>query len=355
MTNFSRLLTLAVAAASLAVLSPVVAAQNNQQQNRQQQQRSQQEQRDLQALVQLVDAVSAGKQPAPSDIPVAWYSQHFIKGPDGATYIPFTLTLDGSGLKQPAAAMYIRVVNKEPAPAPAPAQQNNNNRNRNEQQRVIYPWDQVQFLNIPASNKVSRGIQLKPGQYEVFIAVKEATVGEPPRNAPPAKVGLLRRDLTVPDFNGPDMATSDIIIASAIEPLSAPMTREQQQENPYTLGALQIVPAPGGRLKKSGELGIMFWIYGIQHQNGKPNVVIEYNFHQKVGAEEKYFNKTTPQELNAQTIAPQFDLTMGHQLTSIQQLPLGSFPVGDFRLEIKITDKISGKTLTKNLNFTVEA
>jgi hypothetical protein len=29
--------------------------------------------------------------------------------------------------------------------------------------------------------------------------------------------------------------------------------------------------------------------------------------------------------------------------------------VGDYRLEIKLTDKISGKTLTQNVNFTVEA
>ena len=32
-----------------------------------------------------------------------------------------------------------------------------------------------------------------------------------------------------------------------------------------------------------------------------------------------------------------------------------SFPVGEYRLEIKLIDKISGQTLTHNETFTVEA
>jgi hypothetical protein len=38
-----------------------------------------------------------------------------------------------------------------------------------------------------------------------------------------------------------------------------------------------------------------------------------------------------------------------------QELPLGSFPEGEFRLEIKVTDKLSGKTLTHNVTFVVTA
>ena len=36
-------------------------------------------------------------------------------------------------------------------------------------------------------------------------------------------------------------------------------------------------------------------------------------------------------------------------------VPLASFPVGEYRLEIKVTDKVSGQTLTQNANFTVES
>lgn len=352
--HFSRLLTLAVAAASVTLLSPVVAAQGN---NQQEQKRSQAEQRDIQAVVQLVDAVTMGKQPAPMDIGVMWDSNHFVKGGDGSTYIPFTVTIDRNQLAMPGAALYVRVVSKAAAAAPAAAPAEQNNRNRNQQPaRVVYPWDNVHFLDVPATGKVSRAMALKPGEYEVFVAVKERGPAEPPRNAPPAKMGLLRRDLTVPDFNSPDLSTSSVIIANTIEPITTPLTREQQQENPYTFGTMRVVPSSDMKLKKASELQVLFWIYGTQQQAGKPNVTVEYNFHVKnPDGTEKYFNKTAPQDLNAQTLPPQFDVAAGHQLPGSLVVPLMSFPVGDYRLEIKITDKVSGKMLTQNTNFTVEA
>lgn len=363
MMHIPRLLTLAVAVASLSAVSPVVAQQqrNQQQQNQnnqQQQQRSQAEQRDIQALVQLVDAVSAGQQPAPTDISVTWDSSHFVKSGDGSTYIPYTVSI--GQLAMPGTALYVRVVDKKaPPPAPAPAA-NQNNQNRNQAQpppRVVYPWDNIYFLNLPTDGKVSRALALRPGEYEVFIAVKERTVGEPPRNAPPpaaGKAGLLRRDLTVPDFGLPELNTSTVIIANSIEPLTQPLSREQQQENPYVFGTMKVVPSPDLKLKKSGELQVLFWVYGTQVTNGKPDVVIDYNFHQKTAEGEKYFNKTAPQPLNAETLPPQFDVAMGHQLPGSLVVPLASFPEGEYRLEIKVTDKLANnKVFTQNATFTV--
>ena len=50
---------------------------------------------------------------------------------------------------------------------------------------------------------------------------------------------------------------------------------------------------------------------------------------------------------------PNFDFAAGHQLQSGQAVPLASFPEGDYRLEIKIIDKLANKTLTREINFTV--
>ena len=86
----------------------------------------------------------------------------------------------------------------------------------------------------------------------------------------------------------------------------------------------------------------------------QPDVSVEYNFYQRLsGQPEKFFNKTNPQNLNAQTLPPNFDFAAGHQLQSGQAVPLASFPEGDYRLEIKVTDKIANKTLTREINFTV--
>ena len=48
-----------------------------------------------------------------------------------------------------------------------------------------------------------------------------------------------------------------------------------------------------------------------------------------------------------------FDFAAGHQLQSGQAVPLASFPEGDYRLEIKVIDELSSKSVTRNVNFTV--
>ena len=115
-----------------------------------------------------------------------------------------------------------------------------------------------------------------------------------------------------------------------------------------------IVPAMSTKFTKKAELSTFLLIYNAKTDAGqKPDVTVEYNFYAKQGGTEKFFNKTSPQNLNAQTLPPEFDLAAGHQLQSGQAVPLASFPEGDYRLEIKITDKIGNKTLTRDVNFSV--
>ena len=148
------------------------------------------------------------------------------------------------------------------------------------------------------------------------------------------------------------MCSSDL--AETVEQVQASLNNEQQQENPYTFGSMKIIPSGEPKFKKEGELQVVFWIYGATPDaNKKPDVQIEYNFHQKSAEGEKYFNKTAPQQLNASTLPPQFDTALGHQLPGSLVVPLASFPAGDYRLEIKITDKPSGKTLTRDVTFSV--
>ena len=94
---------------------------------------------------------------------------------------------------------------------------------------------------------------------------------------------------------------------------------------------------------------------GVDPATKKPNVEVEYNFHQKTADGEKFFNKTEPQVMNAETLPPQFDMAAGHQLPGSLSVPLSSFPEGDYRLEVKLTDKTSGKTVTRESVFNVAA
>ncbi|MGH8432567.1 MAG: hypothetical protein ACREUF_19430, partial [Solimonas sp.] len=207
-----------------------------------------------------------------------------------------------------------------------------------------------------AGGTVARALMLKAGEYDLFVAIKEQTPQQPPRNAPPAKSGLLRHTLTVPDYNGPDISISTPIVADTVMPLQAPLSAEEQRSNPYTFGGtLQVVPAADATLKTSDDFQLLFWIYGVADNNGIPDVTIEYNFHHKTAEGEKFFNKTQPQTINQTTLPAGFSIKEGHQVLGFLGVPLKSFPAGEYRTEIKITDKISGKTLTHNATFTVQA
>jgi hypothetical protein len=166
---------------------------------------------------------------------------------------------------------------------------------------------------------------------------------------------MLTHAVDVPDLWNDELNTSSVLVAERIDPLPAPLTAEQSIDRPYALGAMEIIPALGTKFAKSAELSTFLLIYNAKTDSAnKPNVTVEYNFYVKEGAEEKFFNKTNPQELNAQTLPPQFDFAAGHQLQSGQGVPLASFPAGDYRLEIKVTDKNNAdKSLTRNVAFTV--
>jgi hypothetical protein len=373
--HIRRVVGLAVALALLASAVPMLAQRDNNRQQQQQQQ-TRQADPDTVTLVRLVEAVSTAQQPAPTDIKLAWDSNHFVKGQGGITYVPFTLDIDRSQLAAPGVALYIRIVDKnQPAAPPPPAQppaQQGNNRNQKPAPAPpapTYAWDNIHFLDIPADGKLSRAVALRPGEYTAYIALKERSTAPPPppagqkpaqgaAAAPPAATGkmtVLQRDLSVPDFNKPELQTSSVILASSVEPVTTQLSPAEQESNPYVFGPMRIVPNRQGRFSKAQELQVIFWIYGASEAaGGKPDVQVEFNFHAKAAdGSEKYFNKTEPQQLNAQTLPPEFSVAAGHQLPGSLVVGLTPFPVGDYRLEIKVTDKPSGKAVTQNVNFTV--
>ena len=357
-----RVLAFGVVLACVVGVSSASAQRNN---NQRQPQRSKAELQDIETLVRLVDAVGMGQQPAPTDIPITWESNHFVKGQGGITYIPYTFLVDRSKMLSRNVALYVRMVDKKaPPPAalpPAATEGGKNQKNEKGEQpaaplpRPTYAWDNLQFIEMPAEGKLSRAVALAPGEYDAYIAIKErGTEQKEQKNAPLPKIGLLHRTVTVPDFNVAALVTSSVILATSVEPQTTALSPAQQEENPYVFGPMKIVPSVDGKFLKSAELQVVFWIYGAaEGTGGKPDVQVEYNFHQRLAEGEKYFNKTAPQQLNAQTLPPEFSVAAGHQLPGSLVVPLTSFPAGEYRLEIKVTDKPSGKMVTENVNFTV--
>ena len=304
--------------------------------------RSKQEQQEIETLVKLVDGVMTGATPAPTDITMT-LEPFFMKSQEQRTFVPFVLTVNGA--PKTDAAMYVRVVN--PAAPPDP-----------KAKKVEYPWDDIHF--IPAAQlagdpvKLNRVFMATAGAYDVYVAFKERLPEKAPKNSV-AKIGVLKTQVKVPDFYNGELATSTILVADKVNMLSAPINPEEARERPFVFGMQELLPAPDMEFKKSEELSIFFQVYNAGlDSNGKPNLTLEYEFHRQEAAGEKFFNKTNPQNVNASNLPAQFDPAKFPVPGGIT-VPLASFTEGDYRLNVKITDKANNnKVLSQDIKFTVK-
>jgi hypothetical protein len=326
-------------------------------QNKDDKKRDDAQKKEIQNIVKLVDDAATAGQAATNDLSLTWLREDVLKAQGNKEYVPFTVSIDPSKVTGDKIAFYWRVVAKNgaaAAPEPAPGAKKDDKKDSKSQ----YAYEDITFVPVTAGTtpfKISRSFTVPAGDYDVFIVAKEPTPEKAPKNAPPAKLSMIKQTVKVPDFWHGDLATSSVILAQRIDPLATPLTPQQQADRPYALGQMEIVPTFESKFTKKSELSTFMLIYNpkVDAQN-KPDVSVEYNFYQKpAGQPEKFFNKTNPQNLNAQTLPPQFDLAAGHQLPGSLAVPLTSFPEGEYRLEIKVTDKIANASITRDVKFSV--
>jgi len=323
---------------ALVMTATFAAAQQAQQQAPK---RNKQEQQELERIVKAVDDVMAG-QPAPADSTIA-LEPFFFRAADNKMFVPMVLTITNA--PKTDSVMLIRI-----APAGATF-------NPKERKKVEYPWEDAHFLTAahvtgePA--RLTRGFMAPAGTYDLYIALKERLPEKAPKNAV-AKTTVHKSSITVPDFFNGELSISSIMVVDKVNNLTAPLTPLEARERPLVFGATEIVPVSDMEFKKSEEFNLNFQIYNAGlDANGKPDLVLEYEFFRADGAEEKPFNKTNPQTVNASNIPPNYDASK-FPLPGGIGIPLTSFPEGSYRLAMKITDKVSGKVLTKDMKFTVK-
>jgi hypothetical protein len=341
------------------------------------------QQAEMAAAVKLMDDVMGG-QPAPTDFAFTFVN-HSMKSRDNKMFVPFILTFDKSKPLPANATYYLRVVNKatigdtqkkmaehkaaiDKAATMARLDPENNELSEAEAKlraqapKVEWAFEDIRtgqnFAAPPAGApfRWAAALAVPTGEYDVYVLFKEPI---PKDKKATAKAGVLKTTITVPNYFTEELATSSIFVTSQVDQLKAVPTLEDMAKYPYIFGMMRIVPAMDAvpKFAKKDEISIVFYIYNpaLDKTTGKPNLSVDYNFYHKVEGAEKFFNRTEPQLLNDKTLGATFDLKAGHQLLGGMGLPLASFPEGDYRLEIKVTDKTTGKVKVENQQFTIIA
>lgn len=315
---------------------------------------------ELQTLVDVVSAAIDGELVQHED-PFAFKSD-FMKGMDGVTYVPFTVTLAPESLSESSLAMYVYVTPHvdEQAVASAPSDGSSDD-GRLGFGLPTAAFEDAFFIDVSAAKAengpivLSRAFTAAGGTYDVYVAIRDSMGEESADSAdgtPP--VLMVKSEVEVPDYWNGQLQTSSIIVAEVVEPLEQPLTPEEQSTSPYSLGTTRIVPKQDSNFAKTDELSLVMLIYNPQSTaNQTPDLTIEYDFHAKSDDGETFFNRTRSQEFNNETLPPGFDMSAGHQLVGGQSIPLAGFPEGDFRLQITVTDNLAGTSLVRDVSFNV--
>jgi hypothetical protein len=312
--------------------------------------------REGEALVRFADEAMTGH--AVSDFAIAWRND-FFKAQTG-TFVPFTVTIDRSGLTAANALMYVRAARRDAGIS------------QGRDVAVRYPFDIIfpVTLNAPAGQlvRITRGFAVAPGDYDVYVALRERPA-DPLNSERRLKGAVLKQPLTVPDFWTGTLATSTVMLADRIDEVS-PVSGDDVLERPYVIGTSEIHPAPTTSFRRDRELIVVFLIYNPAVSADK-NFDIEVNYHlfRRDGAAlaetasdaeshpparagERYVTRTPPQRFMPSVMGDGFNPAIGPILAG-QGILLSSFQEGEYRLGITVTDRTSRQSLTRDVTFSV--
>ena len=306
------------------------------------------------AVIALADGRAGA--PDPSGLTLEWHHD-FFKARSG-TFVPFIVRVTAAG-GAPPTLLYVRAIRRADAAAGESAMEP-----RTYAYEAIYP-----VPGGPDAVRVARGCALGSGEYELTVVVRERDRG----NGAPLRSAVLRRTLSVPDYSGPGLKASTVVLAETVSTLDAPVGPEDVETRPYAVGLREIVPALTTRFSRSGELIATLLLYNpAVTAAGDFDLEVEYHFFRKdrdpepaaprPGEErtlpaavpgESYVNRTAPQRFNALVLGAAFDPTAGQPVLAGQGVRLAGFEPGEYRLLITIGDLVSGQYLRREVEFTV--
>ena len=144
----------------------------------------------------------------------------------------------------------------------------------------------------------------------------------------------------VPTFEGDEMTMSSLVVYSEGREVDEPAGTPGHA---FQFGPIQFVQMPGDvfTYSTSDSIGVFYFVYGYGvDEAGKPDLTGQYVFFK----DGKRRGQTAAEPLQAG-----LDQAVGNA-----EIPLASFEPGNYKLQIKVVDRITKKTITDELDFIVE-
>jgi GWxTD domain-containing protein len=173
-----------------------------------------------------------------------------------------------------------------------------------------------------------KALPLPPGRYRVDVIVRDINSGAESRQ----QVGF-----EVPKF-GVNLASSSLILASVLEQAAdIPASRQ------FVIGDKKVIPNLTGAYRRGAPIGVYMQIYnaGIDQTTLRPSVDVEYVL-TKDG-----------REVGTQVEDWRGASTTGDRLTLARLIDSRGLSPGDYAVEVRANDRVSGAALVQKANFTI--
>jgi len=174
-----------------------------------------------------------------------------------------------------------------------------------------------------------KAVALAPGNYKLDVIVRDIASGA---------TGVRHINVPVPKYDPNKLGTSTLVLAAKLESLG-----DQPAVGMFTIGNIKVIPNVSGVYHRGSPVGIYMQIYnaGIDQTTLRPSVDVDYVL-LKDG-----------KEIGKQAEDWRGNSDSGQRLTLTRLLNSSGLNPGDYTLEVRVRDRVSGQSLVQSAKFTV--
>lgn len=170
---------------------------------------------------------------------------------------------------------------------------------------------------------------LDPGRYRMDVFVRDITSGA---------AGIKQVGFVVPEFPVDRLSTSSIVLAAKLENLEGGAA-----VGPFVIGTTKVVPNLSAVYHRNQPIGVYLQIY---------NAAIDQTT-LRPAADAVYVLLKNGKELSRHVEDWRQINDAGQRLTLTRLIDSSSLEPGEYQVQIRITDHVSGQTITPSATFTI--
>ncbi|HYJ47804.1 MAG TPA: GWxTD domain-containing protein [Pyrinomonadaceae bacterium] len=174
-----------------------------------------------------------------------------------------------------------------------------------------------------------KAMPLAPGVYKVEIVVRDVKTGA---------TGVRKVGFEVPKYDPKQLGASTLVLASKLENADASSAGSQ-----FVIRGTKVIPNISGNFRRGQPVGLYLQVYnvGTDQTTLRPSVDVQYVLTKdgkEIGKQVEDWNDLADN---------------GQSITLARLINTGTLAPGEYGLEVRINDRVSGQTLKQSREFTI--